>query len=77
MYRLLLKNPENLDNTRNERHRLDEALKLNEPLATVYYMNEELRAIWHQPDKNSAQKALDEWVKKSSCIRCEHAEAIF
>jgi hypothetical protein len=38
-------------------------------------MKEELRAIWHQLDKNSAQKALDERVKKSSRIRCEHAQA--
>ena len=34
---LLLKNPNNLDDTRDERQRLDEALKLNEPLATTYY----------------------------------------
>ena len=34
---LLLKNPDNLDDTRDERQRLDEALKLNEPLATTYY----------------------------------------
>jgi transposase len=39
---------------------LDEALKLNEPLATTYYMKEELRNIWHQPDKIAAQQALDE-----------------
>ncbi|MBK6958909.1 MAG: transposase [Nitrosomonas sp.] len=52
---LLLKNPDNLDDKRNERQRLDEALKLNEPLATAYYMKEELRNIWHQPDKLSAQ----------------------
>ena len=57
---LLLKNPDNLDDKRNERQRLDEALKLNEPLATAYYMKEELRNIWHQPDKLLAQKALDE-----------------
>ena len=63
---LLLKNPDNLDDKRNERQRLDEALKLNEPLATAYYMKEELRNIWHQPDKTSAQKALDEWVKKAA-----------
>ncbi|MBK6959488.1 MAG: transposase [Nitrosomonas sp.] len=64
---LLLKNPDNLDDKRNERQRLDEALKLNEPLATAYYMKEELRNIWHQPDKLSAQNALDEWVK-SRCL---------
>ena len=63
---LLLKNPDNLDDTRNERQRLDEALKLNQPFATAYYMKEELRNIWHQPDKTSAQKALDEWVKKTA-----------
>ena len=63
---LLLKNPDNLDDTRNERRRLDEALKLNEPLATAYYMKEELRTIWLQPDKASAYKALDEWVKKAA-----------
>ncbi|MBK6958978.1 MAG: transposase [Nitrosomonas sp.] len=33
-------------------------------MATAYYMKEELRNIWHQPDKLSAQNALDEWVKK-------------
>ncbi len=63
---LLLKNPDNLDDTRNERQRLEQALKLNEPLATAYYMKEELRNIWHQPNKNSAQNALDEWVKKAA-----------
>jgi transposase len=63
---LLLKHPDNLDDTRNERQRLAEALKLNEPLVTAYYMEEELRNIWHQPDKTAAQKALDEWVKKAA-----------
>ncbi|SFI99051.1 transposase [Nitrosomonas sp. Nm34] len=38
---LLLKNPDNLDDTRNERQRLEQALKLNQPLATAYYMKEE------------------------------------
>jgi hypothetical protein len=60
---LLLKHPDNLDDTRNERQRLEEALKLNEPLATTCYMKEELRNSWHQPDKTAAQRTLDEWVK--------------
>jgi transposase len=38
---LLLKHPDDLDDTRNERQRLAEALKLNKPLATAYYMKEE------------------------------------
>lgn len=63
---LLLKHPDNLDDARNERQRLEQALKLNEPLATAYYMKEELRTIWHQSDKTAAQNALDEWVKKAA-----------
>jgi len=37
---LLLKHPDNLDPKRNEKQRLKEALKLNEPLATAYYLKE-------------------------------------
>ncbi|SDW64957.1 Transposase [Nitrosomonas communis] len=59
-------NPDNLDDARNERQRLEQALKLNEPLATAYYMKKELRNIWHQPNKTSAQNVLDEWVKKAA-----------
>jgi hypothetical protein len=25
------------------------------------------------PDKTSAQKAMDEWVKKNGCFGCQHA----
>ena len=39
--RLLLKRPENLDPTRNEPERLEEALRLNEPPAIAYYLKEE------------------------------------
>jgi len=63
---LLLKNPDNLDETRDERQRLEAALKLNEPLATAYYMKEALRSIWRQPTKASAEQALDEWIKKAA-----------
>src|SRR5437870_1406849 len=35
---LLLKNPENLDEGRDEQQRLAEALRLNKPLATAYYL---------------------------------------
>jgi hypothetical protein len=40
---ILLKNPENLDDSRDENQRLNEALRLNKPLATAYYMKEDLR----------------------------------
>jgi hypothetical protein len=39
---LLLKNPDNLDDAHNERQRLEQALKLNAPLAMAYYIKEEL-----------------------------------
>jgi transposase len=62
---LLLKNPENLDPKRNERDRLDEALRLNQPLATVYYMKENLRQIWYQPDKATARRVLQDWIRRA------------
>jgi transposase len=68
---LLLKNPENLDPRRNERERLEEALRMNQPLATVYYMKEDLRQIWEQPDKATARQVLQDWIRRAeaSCIK--------
>ena len=68
---LLLKNPENLDPKKKERERLEEALRLNQPLATVYYMKEDLRQIWGQPDKATAARVLDDWIRRAeaSCIK--------
>jgi transposase len=40
---LLLKAAENLDPERDEESRLEEVLKLNKPLATAYYLKEDLR----------------------------------
>jgi len=62
---LLLKNPENLDDSKNEKARLEEALRLNKPLATAYYLKEELRTIWSQPDKQSAEKVIRSWISKA------------
>jgi transposase len=68
---LLLKNPENLDPKRSERERLDEALRMNQPLATVYYMKEDLRQIWEQADKATARQVLQDWIRRAeaSCIK--------
>jgi hypothetical protein len=49
---LLLKNPQNLEEDRDKRTRLDEALRLNQPLATAYYLKEDLRQFWAQPNKD-------------------------
>ena len=62
---LLLKNPENLDPTRDEAKRLQEALRLNQPLATAYYMKEDLRRVWGQVDKQTAQDVLDDWIRRA------------
>lgn len=62
---LLLKNPENLNDERDERKRLEKALELNKPLAAAYYMKDELRQIWNQDTKAEAQKCLNAWVNKA------------
>ncbi len=68
---LLLKNPENLDPKKKERERLEEALRMNQPLATVYYLKEDLRQIWGQPDKATAARVLEDWIRRAeaSCIK--------
>ncbi|MCA9056201.1 MAG: transposase [Planctomycetaceae bacterium] len=48
---LLLKRAEHLDADRREAQRLHEALKLNQSLATAYYLKEDLRQLWEQPTK--------------------------
>ena len=62
---LLLKNPENLDPKRRERERLEEALRINQPLAAAYYMKEDLRQIWEQPDKATAARVLADWIRRA------------
>lgn len=62
---LLLKNPENLQDDRNERARLEEALSLNKPLATAYYMKEDLRLLWSLPDKAPADAHLQDWIARA------------
>jgi transposase len=59
---LLLKNPENLDPRKQEPQRLQRALRLNEPLAIAYYLKEDLRQIWLQPNKPMARLALRDWL---------------
>lgn len=62
---LLLQNPENLDVERDERHRLEEALELNAPLATAYYLKEDLRQLWQQPNRTAAQNFLTSWYSRA------------
>jgi len=62
---LLLKNPENLDKQRDERQRLEEALRINKPLATAYYLKEDLRRLWVQPNKRQATAFLAAWIARA------------
>lgn len=62
---LLLKNPENLDAKKDEKQRLEEALTLNKPLATAYYMKDDLRRFWEQPGKRFATTFLDGWIRRA------------
>ena len=62
----MLKNPENLDETKDEKKRLDEALALNKPLATAYYLKDDLRRFWDQPGKAFATTFLDGWIRRAN-----------
>jgi len=62
---LLLKNPENLDDDKNELQRLEEALQLNQPLSVAYYLKEDLRQIWSQPNKRTARRVLRDWLARA------------
>lgn len=62
---LLLKKPENLNAEKGEPDRLEEALQINRPLATAYYLKEDLRQLWEQPSKKAAEDFLYDWIYRA------------
>ena len=68
---LLLKAPEKLKSHNNrkkdERIRLQAALKLNQPLAMAYYMKERLRLLFQCTDRDRAATELKAWIREASC----------
>ena len=62
---LLLKASENLDDKKDEQGRLQEALELNEPLTTAYYLKEELRLFWAKRTKGAASRFLRGWLRRA------------
>lgn len=62
---LLLKNKENLDNEKDEKKRLEQALSINRPLTVAYYLKEDLKLLWEQKNKKDAKKFLGKWVAKA------------
>ncbi len=62
---ILLKNPAHLSAIHNEEARLKKALELNAPLVADYNMKEDLRQFWEQPDRETAEKVIDDWVERA------------
>jgi transposase len=62
---LLLKAEEALDEDKDERRKLEEALALNKPLAVAYYLKEDLRRFWDQPGKRFAAAFLADWIRRA------------
>ena len=61
---LLLRNPENL--TADQIPKLDQALKINEPLLLGWYLKEELRELWSQSSRKQMAAFLIDWCDKAS-----------
>ena len=71
---LLLKNEENLEDARNERRRREEALRLNRSLACAYYLKEDLRSLWEQPNKATAAAFLKDWIARAEVSGIRHVK---
>jgi transposase len=65
---LLLKNPENLtrDQPVDEWQKLEDALRLNKPLAIAYYLKEDLRQFWNQKSVIAAERFLEDWCRRAN-----------
>ena len=59
---ILLANEENIRENDKGARKLDKALALNTPLTQAYYLKEDLREIYRQPDKAKAEDKLNEWI---------------
>ena len=62
---LLLKNEKNLNDEKDERGQLEQALQINKPLAEAYYLKEELGQLWLQNTREEAEKFLTSWATRA------------
>ena len=67
------------DPLRNERQRLEEALALNKPPATAYYMKEDQRQLWSQTSKlcvgrngQRRNRTADTWIFSPLSSECNN-----
>lgn len=49
----------------SERERLDQALSANAPLATAYYLKEDLRMLWLEANARGARRELRRWRRSA------------
>jgi transposase len=63
---LLLRRPANL--TAEQIPKLDEALRLNQPLLQGWYLKEELYELWNQPSRQQMTAFLKDW-----CAQAHHS----
>jgi len=61
---LLLRNGEDIK-TDAAKKQLEEALKINEPLAKAYYLKEKITLVWRQSDKPAARAWLYDWIREA------------
>ena len=61
----MLKNREKIKDDVEAVNRLEEALRINKPLATAYYLKEELKLIWQQNSREECEKFFGQWVSKA------------
>lgn len=62
---LLLKSNKNLNDEKEERKHLEQALQINQPLAEAYYLKEELGQLWLQNTRQEADKFLTSWATRA------------
>lgn len=64
---LLLKNENNLTN--DQRGRLDDLLKVNQTLATVYILKDQLKLLYYYSDRERVRRAMEDWCVMASQVR--------
>lgn len=51
--------------TEDEKQRLDNVIKMNEPLSKAYLLNEYLQEVWKQNSYKEGETVLDDWIKQA------------
>jgi transposase len=60
---LLLKGQEKL--SKPAQQKLWQLLRMNRPLFIAYVLKEDLRQLWHLPDRRQAERFLYDWIRKA------------